>query len=185
MTPPGPPRRSPADWPEWARLRQPDRYSCGPSSLVVARWCAREEAPTALEHDFAAVVLATHRAEGRRWPRVLGLAPWDLAAALGRDPGGRWSWWAGVRSVRAGAVVEDVLAHARRGVAVPVYVGDRWLPRHVVLVVGAADRGGWAVYDPARGQLGAVAPAQVREGRLPGGRWTRVWFPVLPGADRP
>jgi hypothetical protein len=64
---------------------------------------------------------------------------------------------------------------------VPVYVGNRLLPRHVVLVVAAA-AGTWVVYDPARGGLVTVDAEQHAQDRLPFGRWHRVWCAVLPRA---
>ena len=64
---------------------------------------------------------------------------------------------------------------------VPVYVGNRVLPRHVVLVVAAA-HGTWVVYDPARGGLVTVDAEQAAQDRLPFGRWHRAWFALLPRA---
>ncbi|TIC84284.1 hypothetical protein [Nocardioides sp. GY 10127] len=169
-------------WPDWSRLRQPDPFTCGPSSVVLARWvlaARRDPATPSPEDGFAGRVLTVHRRERGWWPRWLGMPPWAVARALAREPGGAWSWWRGVRAVRRGSVHDDVLRAAGAGVPVPVFIGDRRTPRHVVLVVGTPGDD-WAVYDPARGELGALTRAQVEQRNLPLGRWTRVWFPVLP-----
>jgi hypothetical protein len=52
---------------------------------------------------------------------------------------------------------------------VPVFLGTRWLPRHVVLVLDERD-GEPLIYNPA---LGAVVP-------LSSSRWKRRWWAVLP-----
>ncbi|QWF21135.1 hypothetical protein KM427_19630 [Nocardioides sp. LMS-CY] len=134
------------DWP-----RQPDSRTCGPSVVVVARL---------LDHGlpepwpgFRDEVLAMHRRLNRWWPRALGTTPWAVARVLG----GR------VRRYRRA----DVLAALPR--RVPVYLGSRWLPRHVVLVLDERD-GEPLAYDPARG---VVAP-------LSTSRWRHAWFAVLP-----
>ena len=76
-----------------------------------------------------------------------------------------------------------VAAAAADGLAVPLYVGDDALPRHVVLVVGAGragDVGALRVYDPARGATGWVAETAFRDGRLAVGGWERLWAAVVP-----
>lgn len=130
-------------WPQ-----QPDSRTCGPSVVVVAQGLPGPWP------DFAADVLAMHRRLNRWWPRALGTTPWAIAAELG----GR------VRRFRAGEVV------AALPTPVPVYVGSRWLPRHVVLAVGTTADDGLRVYDPARG---AVVP-------LTAVRWRTTWFSVVP-----
>jgi hypothetical protein len=94
-----------------------------------------------------------HRRLNRWWPRALGTTPWAVATRLG----GR---------VRRYDRVEVLAALPR---PVPVYLGSRWLPRHVVLVLDQRD-GEPVAYDPARG---VVAP-------LSTSRWKHTWFAVLP-----
>jgi hypothetical protein len=131
-----------SDWP-----RQPDQRTCGPSCVVVA------EGLPGPWPDFDARVLAMHRRLNRVWPRALGTTPWAVARELGGV----------VRRYR----VEDVLAALPR--PVPIYLGSRWLPRHVVLALGQQD-GEPLVYNPARG---AVVP-------ISASRWQHRWFAVLP-----
>lgn len=131
--------------------RQPDSRTCGPSCVVVA-----EQLPDALPDpwpDFAERVLATHRRLNRLWPRALGTTPWAVAHRLGGK----------VRPYR----VASVLAALPR--PVPVYLGSRWLPRHVVLVLDERD-GEPLAYDPARGVLAPITTS----------RWQHPWWVILP-----
>jgi|SRR6478736_3905894 len=133
--------------------RQPDARTCGPSCVVVA-----EQLPEGLPEpwpDFGARVLAMHRRLNRVWPRALGTTPWAIAHELG----GR------VRRYRAAEVIGAVPR------PVPVYLGSRWLPRHVVLVLGERD-GEPLAYDPARGVLAPIGSS----------RWKHTWWAVLPDA---
>jgi hypothetical protein len=150
----------------WGRLRQPDRLSCGASALVVARMLADEVYAERVLPRFADEVLATHREVVGWWPRHLGTPPWSLLRHL---PG---------RHRLSRPDFDAMLAAAERD-PVAVYVGDRFLPRHVVLVVAAA-HGTWVVYDPARGGLVTVDREQHERHLLPFGRWGRAWFVLLP-----
>lgn len=127
--------------------KQPDSRTCGPSVVVVA------EGLPGPWPDFDAEVLAMHRRLNRWWPRALGTTPWAVAGRLG----GR------VRRFRRAEVI------AALPTPVPVYVGSRWLPRHVVLALGTTDDDGLRVYDPARG---AVVPLEAV-------RWRTAWFAVI------
>ncbi len=131
--------------------RQPDNRTCGPSCVVVAHHL--DEGLPDPWPGFADEVQATHRRLNRIWPRALGTTPWAVASELG----GR------MRRYRR----EQVLAALPR--PVPVYVGSRWLPRHVVLVLGERD-GEPLVYDPARGVLAPISTSS----------WKHTWFAVLP-----
>lgn len=145
-------------WTRWSSWpAQPDGFTCGPSVVVVAQQLAEGlPGPSA---DFAERVLATHRRIRGRWPRLLGTPPWAVARELGGELGGRVRW---IRGRGYGAV----LAALPR--PVPVYLGSRWLPRHVVLALGERD-GEPLVYDPARG---AVVP-------ITSSRWRTAWWAVV------
>jgi len=142
--------------------RQPDSRTCGPSSVVVAE--ALRAGPVADPWpEFEAEVLAMHRRltgvrdrNGRwqlPWPRMFGSPPWAVA----RELGGR------VRRYDR----DEVLAALPT--PVPVFLGTRWLPRHVVLVLDERD-GEPLVYNPAPG---AVVP-------MSSSRWKHRWWAVLP-----
>ena len=87
------------------------------------------------------------------WPRALGTPPWAVA----RELGGR------VRRFRRDEVARGTPP------PVPVFLGSRWLPRHVVLALEATDDG-LRVYDPARGAVVLIATS----------RWKKAWWAVLP-----
>lgn len=183
-----------AGWQHWERhlraapLRQPDQLSCGASVAVVAD-AARADAPPPTPAAFATHVLHLHRgltalrtADGWQlpWPRFWGTPPWALARHLTRLSGTpyrvRWCRW-GRRTTR------DVEAALAGGAPVPLYVGSRTLPRHVVLALATVPSPDgeprWAVYDPASGWLRPLPVAQWQAGHLTEG-WPVPWCVVLP-----
>lgn len=171
-------------------LRQPDRRSCGASVLVAARMLADPAyaAPlTSAPVPFAREVLGLHRRvtgprdlAGRAqlpWPRAIGTPPWAVARHLATLAGVPHT----TRLVRGGLrqEVDRVQAALDDGRPVALYVGSRWLPRHVVLVVGA-DEDHWQVYEPASGRVIDVAPSRLRSNTLGLAGWDRSWFVVRP-----
>ena len=177
------------------RLAQPDRRSCGAASLVVARrgvdpaYAAR----VADQESFAAEVLRVHRritslVDGARrpqlpWLRVAGTPPWATARELRRITGVPYA----VRPARRGPGLWHQVSEATEQRPVAVYVGDRWMPRHVVLAVGrvqdavqdAAQDAMWT-YEPAAGLVTAVSRARWVDGPLRLGGWRRPWLVVAP-----
>ena len=192
------------------RLVQPDRRSCGAGVLVVARMLldrgyaelvatgrhpvtgfALSGAPA---DRFRHEVLAMHRrvtgpvdVRGRLqvpWTRALGTPPWAVARQLSATGGGpprvehtvvpAWP----DRSV----VLDRVVAATGHGRPVPMYVGNRWAPRHVVLFLGgtAGRVDALRCYDPARGGVVDVEREAFVGGRLGLGGWDKPWFVVLP-----
>jgi hypothetical protein len=87
----------------------------------------------------------------------------------------RYAWRPALTGLPAASIRRAVAA----GRPVPLYVGNLWSPRHVVLVV-AADGDDLRVYDPAPGHTVTLSEAELVQGRLPFGRWDRAWFVVLP-----
>jgi hypothetical protein len=89
---------------------------------------------------------------------------------------------------------DAVDAALSRGLPVPLYVGNRAAPAHVVLAVRPGRRG-WDVYDPARGAVVTVTRERYAAAELPFGRpasvlrgfgpMARPWFVVAPGWERP
>lgn len=170
-------------------LSQPDQRSCGPSSLVAAHMLLDPAyAATLNPKAFAGSVLALHRQltaptfGGRAqlpWPRALGTPPWAAAHAMTAFSGVGYR----TRVVRWGgrATGFDTLhAAVAAGRPCPVYLGDRWLPRHVVLAVAAAD-GGLQVYNPAHGTIGELTRPAFESGDASGvSSWARPWFVVVP-----
>lgn len=166
------------------RLRQPDARTCGPSSVLVARLLARPEdveavLGTAAQDGFAREVLRSHQrltglrdARGRwqvPWPQALGTPPWAVARELADATGTSYR----TRTVRwrAPGPLPPLTA---------VYVGSRWLPRHVVLVVGSGPDEELAVYEPASGRRIALPATGLGRSGTPLAGWRTVWFVVAP-----
>lgn len=192
-----------------AGLVQPDQRTCGSSCLVVARllgdpayaeWLASGEVtgrprdPRTPARRFADEVLATHArtnrwsdAAGRlqaAWPRSLGTTPWavarELTATGGTSPAGTPHRVLTVAPDRRAQAYDTVLDAVALGHAVPLFVGNRLLPRHVVLVVGGDERA-LTAYDPATGGRARLPRADVAGGTLRVSGWNEPWFAVLPG----
>lgn len=174
-------------WP--VSLTQPDRRTCGPSVLVALRMAESPDyrdrvlrgGPEAARARFAAEVRAAHRTTNRSldargrlqlpWARALGTAPWALA----REVGGRAVY---VVLGRRRAAAYDVLVASLATGPTPVYVGSRWLPRHVVLAV--TESGGVVTcYEPASGRRTRFTRDAWLRGRLQGcGGWPVPWAVV-------
>lgn len=177
------------------RPRQPDARSCGAAVLVMAKAVTDDGYAGALragglglagvsspDGAWHAEVLGMHRrstsladAAGRLqlpWPRLLGTPPWAVARAL--------SAWGPPHVVRrapgALAAVTDALAAGR---PVPLYVGSRWLPRHVLLALRVGEHAVWA-YDPASGLVVPLLLEDLRHRRVAVAGWRRWWWAVVP-----
>lgn len=170
-------------------LVQPDQRSCGAAVLVAAQ-ILRSSSYAALagsRDGFRAEVLAMHGrvtsgvdVSGRLqlpWPQALGTPPWAVARQLAGTTGVAHD----VRVVLDRTDAFDRVAGADS--PVPVYVGSRWLPRHVVLVTGTTGDG-LRVYDPARGRVTTVTREAFVDDRLALSGWDRPWFTVLPRPSR-
>ena len=162
-------------------LRQPDRRSCGATSLVVARMLVDEAYADVAAGSFRDEVLGMHRrvtgpvdARGAvqlPWPRAIGTPPWAVARQLTATIGGTYDDRLVLRR-------EDAYRRLT-GSALPaaLYVGSTWLPRHVVLVV-AADQERLTCYEPSRGARVSVDRTAFAEARLGLAGWARPWFTV-------
>jgi hypothetical protein len=174
-----------AEFPEG--LKQPDQRSCGAACLVVAQGL-RDPAYRDRVTDpatFRVEVLAMHGrvtssvdVAGRiqpPWPRDLGTPPWAVANQLSgttrvdhRSVPMRW---------RDGEDCYSQLVDLPRPAV--LYVGNSWLPRHVVLVLdGNSTR--LRVYEPARGDVATVVRDAFVDHRLRLGGWDTRWFAVVP-----
>ena len=168
-------------------LRQPDRRSCGAAALVMARRLAlpRYAGLVSDQAAFASEAAALHRrltsladTAGHwqvPWPRALGTPPWAVARELRLLTGVAYA----VRAVRLGRRVWPALAHASPTRPVAVFVGDRWLPRHVVLVTSTED-GRTRTYEPSSGRTVTVTRARWEAGELALAGWDRPWLVVSP-----
>lgn len=174
-------------WP--VLLSQPDRRTCGPSVLVSLLMLESEGyrervlrgGPRAARARYAAEVQAVHRTTNRAldwrgrvqlpWTRALGTAPWALA----RHVGGR-AHYVVLRRRRAAAY--DLLVTSLRTGPTPIYVGNRWTPRHVVLAVAVHDEV-VTCYEPASGRRTRFTRREWLDARLGGcGGWRVPWAVV-------
>ncbi|MFN8189465.1 MAG: hypothetical protein U0R78_03325 [Nocardioidaceae bacterium] len=185
-------------------LVQPDNTSCGAASLVVAQ-AVLDDAYAELLVDgvhpgtgfassggsavdrFRQETLAMHRrvtglvaVSGRLqlpWPAAFGTPPWAVANQLSA----RGTPY-GTHVVRTSPESAYTLAlpALERQVPVAFYVGDGWLPRHVVLGLGTAPHESLRIYDPAIGGVRVVTREAFASRALPFGRWSQAWFVVTP-----
>jgi hypothetical protein len=187
-------------------LVQPDPTTCGSCVLVVSRLLHDPDYADALvegtkplegggglQERFAQEALAMHRVTsgtkdgaGRLqlpWPGALGTRPWALAREMTHKSGERGSRYV-VRPVpprRRLSAFDRIAALAAAGQAVPLYVGNRWCPRHVVLALpGNEGEGRVRVYDPADGRRYPVAAEDFAAGRLDVAGWKVPWAAVMP-----
>lgn len=161
-------------------LKQPDQRSCGAASVVAARVVLTDWRPG----DAAREILDEHRlltsSRSPRdrfqvpWPRRLGTPPWAVANALRTLTGQRI---ATVNARPRPAIGYEVLRENLATRPVAVYVGSRWLPRHVVLALGTVGDA-VEVFDPAAGATVTLGRARWAEHRLGFGRWDHFWFVV-------
>ena len=183
-----------------ATLRQPDATTCGAAVLVMARSISDPgyaellatglhpltgyRLPGAIQERFAAEALAMHRrttssvdvrgAAQLPWPQKYGTPPWAVARQLSGSTGTPWQAKAISPWGRSGALKEIRSAAARQ--AVPLFVGSRWIPRHVVLVLDA----GLRVYEPSSGRVVTITADDFVQARLSLAGWSNPWFSVLP-----
>jgi hypothetical protein len=191
-------------------LVQPDQTTCGSCVLVVARLlndpsyaeqlvdgadpAAGDETSARIQDRFGQEALDVHRVTSRLrdgrgggqvpWPRALGTSPWALAremtAHAGR-PGRRYH----ARLILPGEqsrTFARVVTLAGAGHAVPLYVGDRWSPRHVVLVLPSSDvpSDHVRIYDPATGRRYLVDGGDFSARTLDVAGWHSPWVVVVP-----
>ena len=188
-------------------LVQPDQTTCGSCVLVVARMLADPSYAAflvdgvgtgfgagagTLQDRFRAQALATHRlTSGFKdssggwkppWPSALGTEPWALAREISHRAARRY----GVHAVlpnRRGQDFGRLASCASAGEPVPVYVGNRWSPRHVVLALPSDEPPGDTVriYDPASGRRYPIERRDFESASLSVAGWQVPWVLVLPG----
>lgn len=160
-------------------LRQPDQFSCGAAVVVVHRMLHDRAYAARVTEHFGTEVLTVHsrllRLRGLAgrlqlpWPRLLGTPPWSVAQAMEAATGRRHRthWILPWRRTKA---LSDMRAALATG-PVALYVGNRWLPRHVLLVIDT----GLHTYDPARGDVVPLKPDAFVTAQLAVRRWTHPW----------
>jgi len=134
-------------------------------------------------------VVAGHRRLNAPWPRALGTPPWGAKRELeyGASTSGTRYDVAAVRHLADESLRDafdhlvDVVAEGEPGL---LYIGNSYLPRHVVLVLpGDGDRV-LDVYDPGTGRVGHLRRDAVVERRMAMSGWQVPWFVVQPTGHR-
>lgn len=125
------------------------------------------------------------------WPRALGTPPWGVCReleSLGAPPGTRYGTVVVRRAspLRLGRLIDTMAARIGPRCPGVLYVGSRWLPRHIALVVPSSSGSGVAVYDPGGGtvrQLDSWLVGELAGGRAELGGWGFAWLLCLPSAS--
>lgn len=169
------------------RLHQPDRRSCGAASLVMARRLVQPRYAGLVtdQATFAHETATLHRrltsladtAGGWQlpWLRAIGTPPWAVARELRLLTGVPYA----LHVVRLHRRVWPPLQGVAPGRPAAVFVGDRFLPRHVVLVAEVDDEG-TRTYEPASGLAMTVTRERWETGDLALAGWDRPWLVVSP-----
>lgn len=161
-------------------LRQPDRVSCGAAAVVAARTLLTpwrpEDAEAEIRDEHAHLTSARSPRDRFQvpWPRRLGTPPWAVANALRALTG---EHVATVVTRPRPAIGYEVLHEQVSRRCVPVYLGNRWLPRHVVLAVRPVGEA-IEIFDPAAGALTTVGRERWTEHRVGVAGWSHFWFVV-------
>ncbi|QYJ04340.1 hypothetical protein KUV85_01280 [Nocardioides panacisoli] len=170
-------------WPEEIdprALRQPDAYSCGAAVVVAARMLHEPgHRPADPQQEIRRVhrELVAVRHAGQLqvpWPRALGTPPWALARELSR----LHDRDIGVEVARfTPAASYDHLAARAAERPTGVYLGNAWLPRHVVLTL-ETHAGAVTVFDPGHGELVQVPRRRWRDHEVGVAGWRHFWAVV-------
>ncbi|MCW2735860.1 hypothetical protein [Nocardioides sp.] len=170
-----------------APLRQPDRRSCGAASLVMARrlvhprYAGLVSDQATFAHEASTLHLRltslADTAGGWQvpWPRAIGTPPWAVARELRLLTGTPYA----VHLVRLRRHAWTHLRGTGPERPAAVFVGDRWLPRHVVLVTGVDDARA-TTYEPASGRTLAIGRERWERDDLDLAGWDRPWLVVSP-----
>lgn len=171
------------------RLRQRDGVTCGPTVAVVAGAVLDQTYRAELLHPegeswFAAEQGRIHAAVNRIWPRRLGTTPAGMARALTDHSAKRGVAYRWRRFRGTGDALSDVRNAVAEGWPVAMLIGERGIPRHWVLIVGAVDtdRNVLECYEPSSGKVLPVDVAAVRGARLTGLGFPRPFAFVVPRA---
>jgi hypothetical protein len=137
-----------------------------------------------------------HAADGSLnlpWPHSLGTPPWGAQKELENGAASQGAAYA-MRVLGFGSGTSLRQAHGelvglvRDGLPALLYIGNRWMPRHVTLVLpgdsqGDAGREGDGlldVYDPATGSVTGLDPARFASRALAIAGWNVPWITLQP-----
>ena len=116
------------------------------------------------------------------WPRALGTPPWGARRELELSTGEpmadyvlRWTRFR--RPAQRSATYRVLREHARDGRPGLLYIGNRWAPRHVVLVLSGGE-GGLEVYEPFSGEVRALTEDRFVGERVGLAGWNTPWVAI-------
>ena len=191
-------------------LVQPDQTTCGSCVLVVSRLLndpayasllvngpdpsKGKRDPGSLQGRFKQQALAMHRlTSGFKdrggdwqlpWPTALGTQPWALAREMTNEAGEKGKKYTAVPILpgQESRAFERLSSLAHAGHVVPLYVGNQWSPRHVVLALPShgCPKSEVRIYDPASGRRYPIEAADFSARRLDVAGWRVPWVTVQP-----
>jgi hypothetical protein len=180
--------------------------TCGSACLTVARmlanppladWIVHGDAESTRSHSADQRFAAYEQVVAQRtnglfgpggqlqlpWPRALGTPPWgarqeieDGASRPGTRYAIRWTRLSGIRAL--GRTYDQLRGEVGEGRPALLYVGNAWMPRHVVLVLRSTGGGDLAVYEPSIGRVVAVTGEAFVTRRLALAGWDVPWCVV-------
>jgi hypothetical protein len=125
------------------------------------------------------------------WPHSLGTPPWGAGRELEHGAASQGASYV-MRVVGFGSGTALREAHGelvglvRDGLPALLYVGNRWMPRHVTLLLpgdspdGGGQKGVLDVYDPASGSVTGLDPGRFASRMLGIAGWNVPWITVQP-----
>lgn len=158
----------------------------GPSLGATSDAQARFTAYVGEVHRRATALTGPTGAAQLPWPRALGTPPWGVCRELetvARPQGTRYRavavrWASPSRRTR---LLDHLSRHIGEGRPGALFVGSRWLPRHVALIVPGDPQP--MIYDPGRGTVSGWDVGALSVGRADIGGWPQPWWLIAPVDD--
>ena len=132
-----------------------------------------------------------HAADGSLnlpWPHAVGTPPWGAEKELEHGAASQGAAYAmRVLGFGSGTALHEahneLVGQVREGLPALLYIGNRWMPRHVTLVLPGdrtAGDGLLDVYDPATGAVTSLDPDRFATRKLAIAGWNVPWITVHP-----
>jgi hypothetical protein len=156
---------------EWMRVGDP-----GSGVSALARFTAYEQVVASRTNGL----VGAHGRLQLPWPRALGTPPGGALHELewgASDPAADYEllWVRGQRRSSLVAAYDQLRRCVEPGRPALLYVGDRWLPRHVVLVLPPTGGADLDVYEPSVGTVVGLDGEAFTARRLALGGWDLPW----------
>ena len=117
------------------------------------------------------------------WPRAFGTPPWGALGELEYGAAVPWAdydveWFRFVRQSTLDTAYTSLQQRVREGRPALLYIGNAWLPRHVVLVMPATRGQELDVYEPSVGRVVDLPRRGFVERQLRMAGWDVPWGAV-------